>query len=219
MPLNFGDYKHTALPNLDSTSGVQGLENYLKSLEHQYFSNVTLRKYSSAKNTVNMALDIVCPADLLEVLSHFNKRRWGYNSNNMPALRQGFQTLVNENKILLDIEELTLFLNDTSIVIKKIYNCSIPEQFNKILTEIANHYIFFTKGLTEKPYEIFVPVFEDKIQNAHNDFLEKSSTQESPKTYFEYWGIYLDSEEDALIYDLKKNSFIPADLDLYMLED
>ncbi|MGB3150323.1 MAG: hypothetical protein WBB27_06630 [Maribacter sp.] len=219
MPLDFGDFKHTTLTNLDSTSGIQGLENYLKSLEHHYFSDITVRKFRSVENTVDMALDIVCPIDLLEVLGHFNKGRWGYDYNGKPSLEHSFKALVNENKTYLDIEELTLFLNDASIVIKKIYNHSIPEQLNTILTEIANHYIFFTKGLTAKPYEIFVPVFEDNIQDVSKNLSEKKPSYKTPKTYFEFWGIYLDSEEDALIYDLGKNSYIPADLDFYMLED
>ena len=205
------------LGNLDSNSGILGLEHYLQSLERNYFSNVTLRKYSTSENTVNMALDMVCPITFVEMLGHFNKGRWGHDANSHPAFEKSFRALTVQNKIYLDIEELTLFLSDTSIVIKKIYNCSIPEQLHNILTEIANHYVFLTKGLTERPYEIFVPVFEDKIQNSH--LIEKPSFEESPKNYFEYWGIYMDSEDEALIYDLKKNSFIPADLDLYMLED
>jgi len=118
----------------------------------------------------------------------------------------------------MDIEELTLFLSDTNIIIKRIYDRSIPAQLNEILTQISNHYIFFSKGLTEKPYEIFVPVFEDNIngtiENGANNIPEKT-----PKSYLEFWGIYLESDEDALIYDLQENIFIPADLDLYMVED
>ena len=155
------------------------------------------------------------------MLGHFNKGRWGQDSKGNSVLQEIFKTLCLQNKTKnLDIEELTLFFKDTSVVIKRLYNCSIPEQLDNILTEIANHYVFFTKGLTERPYEIFVPVFEDKLQHVSKDDSQKKiNTQLSPKTYFEYWGIYLDSEDEALIYDLNKNSFIPANLDFYMLED
>ena len=220
MRLDFGGYKLSQLTTLDSSSGVLGLDEFLKSLQRNYFSNIHIRKYSSAENKMNMALDMICPISLLEMLGHFNKGRWGQDSKGNSLLKESFKALCIENKTnYLDIEELTLFFNDTSIVIKRLYNRSIPEQLDNILTEIANHYVFFTKGLTERPYEIFVPVFEDKLNNVSNVSQEKQIAQQIPKTYFEYWGIYLDSEDEALIYDLSKNSFIPAYLDFYMLED
>jgi hypothetical protein len=37
----------------------------------------------------------------------------------------------------------------------------------------------------------------------------------SNKDYFSFWGLYFDSEEDAVIYDLSNKSFISGDL--YML--
>lgn len=220
MRLNFGSYKLSQLTNLDSSSGFLGLDEFLKSLERDYFSNIHIRKYSSDENNITMALDMICPISLLEMLGHFNKGRWGQDSEGNSVLQESFKALCLKNKTKnLDIEELTLFFKDTSIVVKRLYECSIPQQLDNILTEIANHYVFFTKGLTERPYEIFVPVFEDKLHHVSKESQEKSSPQQSPKTYFEYWGIYLDSEDEGLIYDLSKNSFIPANLDFYMLED
>jgi hypothetical protein len=217
MRIDFGGYKLTDLTKLDSSSGILGLDEFLKSLERDYFSNIHIRKYSSVGTSMNMALDMICPVSLLEVLGHYNKGRWGQDSKGNSVLQESFKTLCQQNASNnFDIEELTLFFKDTSIVVKRLYDRSVPEQLDNIITEIAKHYVFFTKGLTERPYEIFVPVFEDTL---HNESPKKPTTQQSPKTYFEYWGIYLDSEDEALIYDLRKNSFIPADLDLYMLED
>ncbi len=217
MRLNFDGKERGILTDIDSNSGVLGLEKFLKSLEKNYFSKVSLVKCSTRNCDISMALDMVCPITLVEMLGHFNKGRWGYDTNNQSSFEKSFEALTVQNNMNIDFEELTLFFNDTSIVIKKIYDYSIPEQLHDVLTEIANHYVFLTKGLSERPYEIFVPVFEDKVQNPI--FSEKQIIDECPKNYFQYWGIYLDSEEEALIYDLQKNSFIPADLDLYMLED
>ncbi|WP_281540348.1 hypothetical protein [Maribacter aestuarii] len=217
MRLDLGGYKLTDLTKLDSSSGILGLDEFLKSLERDYYSNIHIRKYSSVENSTNMALDIICPVSLLEILGHYNKGRWGQDSKGNSVLQESFKTLCQQNSSnSFDIEELTLFFKDTSIVVKRLYDRSIPEQLDNIITEIARHYVFFTKGLTERPYEIFVPVFEDTL---HSESHKKPITQLSPQTYFEYWGVYLDSEDEALIYDLRKNSFIPADLDLYMLED
>lgn len=216
MPLNLNNHKSHKFVDWNSDYTINGLDNYLKFLEFHYFSEVSLRNYTINNIGLDMTLDINCPINLLEMLGHFNKNRWGKSIGlTTSPLQKGFEILTKKNNTNLDIEELTLILNDTSIVIKKISEKSILHQFNDIITELANHYIYFTKGLTEKPYEIFVPVFEDNIENdVNNDKLNCIQKENNPQSYFEFWGIYLDSLDDALIYDLNKNAFIPADLDL-----
>lgn len=214
------NFKLTPPTKLDENSGVIGLESYLKSLEKFYFSEVSLRSYTSKDGTLDMTIDMRCYMGLLEVLGFHNKSRWGANGTEISPLQKSFDLLTQKNTLKLDIEELTLMLDDTSIIIKKIHNRSIPQLLDEVLCEIANHYVYFTKGLTEKPYEIFIPVFEDDITDtiAYNDS-ESEIKEKTPKSYFEFWGVYLESQEDALIYDAKRNMYIPANLDLYMLED
>jgi hypothetical protein len=70
--------------------------------------------------------------------------------------------------------------------------------------------VFLTRGLTQKPYEIFVPIFEDSLDN--NEF-EEDQTNILPKSYSEFWGIYLDKEEEASIFDIQRNTYITGDLE------
>uniref|UniRef100_UPI003D33B9C9 hypothetical protein n=1 Tax=Maribacter flavus TaxID=1658664 RepID=UPI003D33B9C9 len=73
------------------------------------------------------------------------------------VLAQCFNVLFEENKELqIDIQEFTLYLMDTNVIIKNIYRHSIPEQFNNIITGIAEHYASIAKRLTEQPEEIFI---------------------------------------------------------------
>lgn len=203
---------------LDENSGVLGLDTYLKSLERHYFAEVSLRSYTACDGTIEMTIDMNCNMSLVEVLGFHNKSRWGViGDGEISPLKKSLATLSEQNTLGLDIEELTLFLNDTSVIIKKIDYRSIPELLDEILDEIANHYVYFTKGLTEKPYEIFVPVFEDNIEKSMNSSnCDYGTNKKTPKSYFEFWGVYLESQEDALIYDVTKNMYIPADLDIYM---
>jgi len=76
MSFNLENYKQHILTKLDSSSGILGLDKYLKSIEFNYFSEVTLRSCNSNEERVDMALDIKSPISLLEMLSHFNKGRW-----------------------------------------------------------------------------------------------------------------------------------------------
>ena len=204
---NSPEFRHN-----NTNFGINGLNHFFESLEFHYFSKLSLSNYTIHDQGIDMALDMNCSIDLLDMLNHFNQNRWGKSTllTGSPLLK-AFHILEQQNTACLDIEELTIFLNDTTITIKRIAERSIFEQFNAIINELGNHYIYFTKGLTKKPYEIFVPVFEDNMEDLH-----LNTKKDTSKSYFEFWGIYMDTHEDALIYDLNSNSFIPADLDLSM---
>ncbi len=102
-------------------------------------------------------------------------------------------------------------------MIKNIFKNSIQDQLNLILQSIAAHYVHFTKKLTETPYEIYIPVFEEDLFENNTQIRDIRISNNQPKDYFNYWGLYFESEEDALIYKLKDKSFIPGDL--LMLND
>lgn len=203
---------------LDENSGVIGLNTYLKYLEKQYYAKVSLRSYQKKKGAIDMTIDMNCSLTLVELLTFHNQGRWGNNGTDISPLKKSFDRLVVQNTVELDIEELTIYLQDTNIIIKKIYRQSISEQVDDILNELASHYIYLSKGLTEKPYEIFIPVFEDNLAENGLDGDITCYKEIVPKTYFEFWGVYLESEEDALIYNLNKTAYIPADLELCMFD-
>ena len=70
--------------------------------------------------------------------------------------------------------------------------------------------MFLTRGLTQKPYEIFVPIFEDSLDNM--EFVD-DQTNILPKSYSEFWGIYLDKEDEASIFEVQRNTYVTGDLE------
>lgn len=210
MLFNYEDFIKNSLINLGHQQEINGLDEFLKNLEFYYFSKIQLKKDSLSNGSINLVLEMSCDIDLLELLSHFNTGRWGNNGTTKNPLQQGLDVLYFKNKNNIDIEELTLFLKDTSIVIKRIYENSIPLQFDDILKQIASNYVFLSKGLTQKPYEIFVPIFEDRIDENSSDML---SSEILPTNYLEFWGIYLDRDVEASIYDVERNTYVNGDLE------
>ncbi len=210
MIFNYEDFNKNSYTNLGYQQEVLGLDEFIKTLEFHYFSSVMLKNNNFSNGSVNLVLEVSCDVDLLELLSHFNTGRWGNNGTTKSPLQQGLDVLDLKNKHFIDIEELTLFLKDTSIVIKRIYENSIASQFDDILKQIASNYVFLSKGLTQKPYEIFVPIFEDNLD------LNSTTTAPPellPKTYTEFWGVYLDWDVEASIYDVKRNTYVTGDLE------
>ncbi|APQ19139.1 hypothetical protein [Maribacter hydrothermalis] len=210
MPFNIENFIKNSLINIDFTKEIIGIDYFLKSLEYHYFSAVKLKSKTCTSDSIHLVLEMTCNLDLLELFSHFSTDRWGNNIKNDSPLEYCLNILDANNDYNIDIEELTISLNDTSIVIKRIYNKSIPTQLNEIIKQIACNYVFLTRGLTQKPYEIFVPIYEDNIEDCE---LDRHSIELTPNSYFEYWGIYLDKDDEASIYHVNRNTYVSGDLE------
>lgn len=201
------------LPNgLSKHFHVQGLENFRSTLEKDFFSRVTINKCASSETETKLVVELVCGINLAELLHHFNRGEWGNFGINKSSITSALHKLREDNNHPIEIEELSLILNGTSIIINRINEDSISKQLHNILTELGNHYVHFTKGLREIPFEIYVPVFEEPTLDTESTLVDITAGNKHTQEYFSFWGLYFESSEDALIYDLKNLSHISGDL-------
>lgn len=218
MPNKQDNFRDNLRLKLDENPQIKGLVEFRKSLEKDYFSNVSIRNCSTDDARDNLVIEMDCNFKLVEILSHLQKGTWGRicstkNSwSKSSPFSRALSSLNKLNRRRIDIEELSIFLKDSSIIIKNIFENSIEEQLRQILLTIAEHYVYFTKRLTETPYEIYIPVFEEDLFQNDTKLTNIKDGNNSKKDYFEYWGLYFDSEKDAVIYDLKDKSIIRGDL-------
>lgn len=205
---------------LNTNPNLIGLDVFVKGLERYYFSEISVKNCVGESSTANLVIEMNCQMTLLETLYHLDQGTWGitHKAGNgekcFSAFSQELHCLKGLNEVEIDVEELSFFLADTSIVIKKITGQSIPQQFENIWSTIAEHYVHFTKGLKETPFEIYMPVFEENLigEDSTLNSLLKANSLES--TYYEFWGLYFESEADAVIYDLNNKKIISGDLQM-----
>ncbi|WP_282161796.1 hypothetical protein [Ulvibacterium marinum] len=211
MPFYLDNFKDNPHFKFNKDYKIRGLESFKNDLERHFFAKAGVCNYISDKNESLLAIELNCNLALVELLFYFNRGDWGKDGFLSTHLRD----LAKINGVTVDIDELSIHLKDTSIVVNRIYNQSIAQQFENILTEIAHHYVHFTKGLSEVPYEIFVPVFEETNLETNTSFLNMAHGNNTRNDYFRYWGAYYLSQNDPSIYDLDSLSLISGDL--YML--
>lgn len=214
MSIHLENFRNNLKLRLDENPQLVGFETFKRNLERDYFSKVTIRNCSQDISVGNLVVEMDCNLDLVEVLFHLQKGSWGSpnSSESSSAFTEALVKLKELNSFLIDIEEFSIFLNDSSIIIKKIYADSIEEQLGNILTAIAENYVHLTRGLKETPYEIYVPVFEDDLPENGVTLSKIRTANNHIKDYFGFWGLYFDSEEDAVIYDLSSKSIVSGDL-------
>ena len=215
--------KHLKL-QLDDNPKIKGLDAFKRSLEKEYFATVSIRNCHATstdqitENQCNLVIDLECNFTLVEVLFHLEKGSWGRAAMAAAArqpdsaFQKAFTLLSGMNSIPVDVEEVSFLLKDTAIVIKKICSNSICGQLGKILKTLDAHYVYFTRELTETPYEIYLPVFEEEIPSSNTLVYNIKRDLNSAKDYFRYWALYFDSQEDAQIYDLQHKTIISGDL-------
>ena len=203
-----------------STDHIIGLEAFKKSLEKNYYAEVSIGNYGLEKESANLILDIKCNFSLDESLFHLNKIKQHYaiptesSSEKTISFLLAYSELKKLNAIQIDISELTISLTDTTILISKIYDQSIAEQAENIFTELVKHNLYYTKGLNETPFEMFIPVFEEDTLESDTKMRNIVSDNNSTNDYFGFWGMYYDQTEEAAIYDLNTKTIIHGDIQI-----
>jgi hypothetical protein len=225
MPSNLDHFKNQPKSVIVGEDDVVGLLAYKRALEKLFFSEVLIRNNALEGQSVKLLIELVCHFDLLEGVTHLKQGLWGQAeekiSNNKGSIfGKLFGQLQSKNNFDIEIEECSIIFNNCNVVIHKIYDQSIPEQFDEILSNLSLHYNKLFKNIAELPYEIFIPVLEETRDTAAtcepNGNLDYQLSKElCNNDYHKYWGLYFYSEQDALIYDLNQSSLISGNL--YML--
>lgn len=211
MPLNPEEFKHSLCSRNFRNASFSGLNSFVKNLEKHFFSKISIRENSSNCEKINLVIALNCDLTLWELIHQNDTGNWGTFNQSKYSLSNEINTVQKINDIPIDVDEFSIVLKDTTVIIDKIYNRSIGEQLDYILRELGKHYMQFTKEYSEVPYEIFVAVFEENLMQNELDLVNSKK----PQNYNNFWAMYFESEIDAVIYDVQKSTFLYEDL--YML--
>lgn len=215
MPLNNDNFDNFSHVGFNTDVAIEGLELFTKNLEKHFFSQVTVRNCSPTSDFVNLVVELDCNFGLLETLHHFEKDTWGNFKSEENSFTGALRQLKECNDLQIEVEEFSLFLKDTSIIVNRIYDQSIPQQLENIFIKLGEHSVNYSRGFIEIPYEIYIPVFEDNVmENEHTLLMNIRSGNNNKKDYFGFWGLYYYSEDDAVVYDLKNLSIVKGNLQM-----
>lgn len=194
-------------------ASFNGLTRFKNSLEKHFFSEISVRVNFSNNDRINLVIELTCDLTLIDMVIHSAKQAWGSFNHRKYSLSDEIGMLEEVNDKLFDVDEFTINLKDTSIIIGKIYNKSIADQIDTIFLHLEKHYMQLTKGNVEVPYEIFVAVFEEEIVPSSLEITHHNKHRD----YTSYWALYFETEDEALIYDLKNSTMRHEDLQMLNL--
>lgn len=223
MPFNLENFKNQPPIAVIKDEDICGLSLFKKRLEQLFFSDVVIRNSNSEGKVSKLIIEVSCNFKLWHGLSHLKSGIWAQfrRSSDTSFVTSEFYKLViklqEQNTFPIEVEEFSMIFDNCNIIINQIYDSSIPEQLDAILTKLADQYNGLTKGNREVPYEIFIPVFEE---DTNPDVVSESLVPNVATVingiidYFNYWGLYFNSDDDALIYNIKKKGIISGELNM-----
>ncbi|WP_282055067.1 hypothetical protein [Maribacter luteus] len=200
-----------------NSAKLLGLKVFKESLENHFLSAITIRNSSANDRSMGLVIEMDCNYKLREILFSLKNIIPGNTFEKKidrvsDFFSTAFKKLQDNNEVPIDIEELSIYLKDTSIIIRKIYKNSILHQLKNLINALNIHSKKFTEQHIEVPFEICIPVFEMNKKNRSNSYIKAILNKNNKTTYFKNWGLYYDSEKNDVIYNLRKQSLIHGEI-------
>lgn len=190
------------------------LNDFRLKIEKEFFCEAAI-KYKQTEDQIDLILDLELNFNLQEGLSILTGRKIDgldidFQINTDYLFLKQLSSLANQNLFCIDIEELTIAFNDCTLIIHRIFDKSIITQIKEITKKIDDHKLAITKGFSNIPYEIHIPVFEEKPLNTNLNKVQISKTTKND--YFNFWALYFDEAIEASIYQIKSQETCNGEL-------
>ena len=195
-----------------SNPALTDLEAFKSGLEKIFFADPEVQLVASRNRDSQLVITLKCGLRLTELICSQRNGFWGPSNPAIPGDASVSDLLKDLREAnpgeSLDIEELNLELVDTLIVIRSIGPDSIVRELPQILIRLGDHYPYFAGNLQTTPFEIFISVSDTGEPDC------PSAGWPQALSFYAYWALYFDSEEEAFIYDLRRRHLLMEDLGL-----
>lgn len=191
-----------------------------KKIKQIFFKDTKVVICSAEDSILKLAIEINSNFDLPEVISlakmAFLKKNKQTTVFGLLVLRfqNCIHNLIETIGTPIQIEEVSFYFKNTSLIINSVENCSIAEEMEGILNAILFHFEFYSTLMGSVPNEIHIPVFEGVGTKKLFNLAESAIPPSHTSHYTKYWGLYFDRLKKPLIYNLDRKHIIPGDLDV-----
>jgi hypothetical protein len=113
----------------------------------------------------------------------------------------------------IDMTELRIEFQDSSIIIHSIFITNFIDHLNDILITLAENYKSLSINCHEYPDRIHIPVFEDQDKDRPYRFrvigyFDETISAKGPQDFFGFWGLEYDKANTVRVYDVKRQLLI-----------
>lgn len=201
---------------------LAGIDDFRRELAADYVSIVQGRP-GDLGGLHQLAVEFVSSISLFDVANFlaqgiaFDLIRYGTKAFVLRPFLTAYKKLRDRNeKTGVDIEQLRIVFQDTSVTIWNIYDDGIFTNLGQIVSTLAARYGSMILSSGEPPFEIHVPVFEDAAADRLCRFrvpLDVDETVRNPTAeyYFRFWGIEYDYARAYRVYDVQRDLLLDTE--------
>lgn len=196
------------------------LKNFIKkdfkaSIEKEFFCEFDVKFSNETSDAFDLILELNFNFDLEQGLPLLAQKNIGSldleQSTDYLFLNQLSQLIAKASKTI-DIEELNIVFTDCNLVIHRIYPQSLIFHIEELVQKIDFNKLYFTKGFSVIPYEIHIPVLEEKPFNLNINATAFKPKQINSSDYLQFWALYFEHSIEAVIYDVSKKDTFDSEL-------
>lgn len=201
----------------DQDNAILGLDAFRLKLEKDFFCDVKISNSKPSLYSNDLILETRFNFNLFDGLSLLANRKIGdidldLNSKDKCLLHTALENLYEHNSKSVDIEELNILFTDCTIIIHRIFENSIAFQIGNLIAELYENQKFFTQEYAKVPYEIHIPVFEERPFDVDYSVLNIRMNANKREDYFAFWGLYFEDTIDSAIFDFGNKNIIDGEL-------
>jgi hypothetical protein len=192
---------------------LEGIAEFRQELSQQYLTVVHGRSGSCGGGLYHLAIEVISTLGLASLAHEVLKATASDVSKRLAKallldpLFKAYQRLRSRNS-RLDIGELRVVLQDTTLIIYRITNDSVSSHLDRVLEAVAKNLPLLLLRSGEAPYEIHVPVFEDPVSDRLSRFRALLTLDEcivpSSADYFRYWGLVYGLSPSLRVFDVER---------------
>lgn len=196
---------------------ILGLEAFRLKVEKEFFCDFNITCSKDLNDCNNLILDVKFNFEIEQGIEFIAEGKFeDLDLSENKKLNFLFLNMLRQissiNNIKIEIQELNLIFNDSTIVIHKIFEESIFIELNSLISEIHQNQLLFSNNLKKIPTEIHVPVFEEHAIDSDFNLLNLRMKAVKRQDYFAFWGLYFDNCIEADIYDFHNKQIISGEL-------
>ena len=198
----------------DKIHEPSGIEEFKGKLSENYISVVHGRP-GDLGGIDELIIEIISSMSLKEVVNAilmsatYDMIKQGTKSFVLKPFMDAYKSLKDSNsETELDIYNIQFTFEDSIIKLYKITDNSIYSSIGLVFNLLAKNYDRIILSNGEKPFEIFVPVFEDPDPLYKNKYrlkynVDETITDFNADAYAKFWGLYYDYSRCFKTYDLQ----------------
>lgn len=200
-----------------SIHDLAGIQEFRSELKEEYLSLVRSRP-GDLGGLYQLAVHFVSDITLSDVTAFlgagiaYDLIKSGSKQFLLRPFLRAYERLREKNKNV-DIEVLRLEFSDSIVAIDSTFPNAIPSVLGDVLQTLAQNYGALTLPSGETPFEIRIPVLEDRSEASMGGFravleVDEMVSKRAREDYFGFWGLWYDYSHQFRVFDVKRRVLI-----------